>query len=157
MIVLFRYNFRRLSNRFPIIFWSFIFHIFLPRLGYFSYKKGNQKFSDSKIRRREESEKFSLSYLKIFREKNNWSELSLSENTVDSLKSIFNIFRRTLSLGNPDTNPFILNVTQHVQCRWPYFKRDWVTCSISRFFIAGLIKKKIKKKKTKQVAWQDSS
>ena len=52
-----------------MIFWSFIFHISLPRLGYFSYKKGNQKFSDSKIRRWEESEKFSLSYLKIFREK----------------------------------------------------------------------------------------
>ena len=52
-----------------MFFWSFIFHISLPRLGYFSYKKGNQKFSDSKIRRREESEKFSLSRLKIFRKK----------------------------------------------------------------------------------------
>ena len=58
----FMYNFRSLSNKFTTIFWSLIFHILLPRLGYFSQKKGNQKFSDSKRWRREESEKLSLSY-----------------------------------------------------------------------------------------------
>ena len=32
-------NFRSLCNKFPTIFWSLIFHISLPRLGCFSYKK----------------------------------------------------------------------------------------------------------------------
>ena len=32
----FMYNFRSLSNKFTTIFWSLIFHISLPRLGYFS-------------------------------------------------------------------------------------------------------------------------
>ena len=40
---------------------SLIFHISLPGLSYFRKKKGNLKFSDSKLRRREESGKLSLS------------------------------------------------------------------------------------------------
>ena len=40
---------------FPTIFWSLILHISTPKLGYFSYKKGNLKFSDSKMWWREES------------------------------------------------------------------------------------------------------
>ena len=32
----FTYNFRNLSNKFPTIFWSIIFHILLSRLQYFS-------------------------------------------------------------------------------------------------------------------------
>ena len=39
MNIPFMYNFRSLSSKFPAIFWSFIFHISLPRLGYFSYKR----------------------------------------------------------------------------------------------------------------------
>ena len=58
----FVYNFRGLSNKFTTIFWSLLFQILLPWLGYFSQSKGNQKFSDSKRWRREESEKLSLSY-----------------------------------------------------------------------------------------------
>ena len=46
---------------FTTIFWSLIFHMSLPRLGYFSYKKGNLKFSHSKMWWKEESEKFSPS------------------------------------------------------------------------------------------------
>ena len=45
---------------FPTIFWRLIFHISLPRLGYFPYSNGNVKFSESKMWWREESEKFSL-------------------------------------------------------------------------------------------------
>ena len=53
------YNFRRLSNKFPTIFWSLIFRISFPRLRYFSQKKGNLKFSESKMLwEEEESEKF---------------------------------------------------------------------------------------------------
>ena len=37
MTVPFMYNFRRLCNKFLTIFWSFILHILLLRLGYFSY------------------------------------------------------------------------------------------------------------------------
>ena len=57
----FMYNFRSLSNKFPTIFWSLIFPISLPRLSYFFVEKGNLKFSDPRMRCREESEKFSLS------------------------------------------------------------------------------------------------
>ena len=40
MIVPFMYSFRRLPNiKFPTIVRSLIFHISLPRLGDFSYKK----------------------------------------------------------------------------------------------------------------------
>ena len=42
-------KFWRRCNKFSTIFWSLIFHISLPRLGYFSYKKGNLKFSDWKV------------------------------------------------------------------------------------------------------------
>ena len=55
MTVPFMYSFRRLFNKFATIFLSLIFH-----LGYFSYKKGNLKFSDSKMWWREESEKFAF-------------------------------------------------------------------------------------------------
>ena len=54
------YNFWSLFNKFPTIFWSLIFHILPPRLGYFLYKNGYLKLSDSKMYG-EESEKFSLS------------------------------------------------------------------------------------------------
>ena len=46
MTVPFMYNFRNVSDKFPKIFWSLIFHILLPSLG---YKKGNLEFSDSKM------------------------------------------------------------------------------------------------------------
>ena len=36
-------NFRSLSNKYPTIFLSLIFHISLPRLGYFSVGKRNPK------------------------------------------------------------------------------------------------------------------
>ena len=39
IIAPFMYNFLRLPNKFPTILWSLIFHISLPRLGYFSYEK----------------------------------------------------------------------------------------------------------------------
>ena len=62
----FKNNFRGLSNKFPTIFWSLIFHILLPRLGYFSRKKEKREYLDLKMWRREESEKFSLSqYVKL--------------------------------------------------------------------------------------------
>ena len=54
------YNFRTLSNKFPTIFWSLIFGILPPRLSYFSQEKETEKISDSKMRWKEESEKFSL-------------------------------------------------------------------------------------------------
>ena len=54
----FKNNFRGLSDKFPTIL---IFHILFPRLGYFSRKKEKIKYSDLKMWRREESEKFSLS------------------------------------------------------------------------------------------------
>ena len=43
-------NSQSFSYKFNTIFCSLIFHISLPRLGYFSYKKGNliKKFSHSK-------------------------------------------------------------------------------------------------------------
>ena len=50
-------NFRSLCNKFPRIFWSLIFHISHPGLA----KKESKNFRDSKMRCREESEKFSLS------------------------------------------------------------------------------------------------
>ena len=59
MTVPFMYNFQSLSNKFATILWSLIFHISLPRLSYFSQKK--QKFSESKMRLKKESEKISLS------------------------------------------------------------------------------------------------
>ena len=57
MTVSFMYNFPSLYNRRPTIFLSFFylfiylfifffFHIPLPKLGYFSYKKENLKFLD---------------------------------------------------------------------------------------------------------------
>ena len=56
MTVPFMYNFPSLYNRRPTIFLSFFkfiylfhfifFHIPLPKLGYFSYKKENLKFLD---------------------------------------------------------------------------------------------------------------
>ena len=46
-----------------MIFWSFIFHISLQRLGYFSYKKG------------EKNQKNSPLVFKNFQGKNYWSEL----------------------------------------------------------------------------------
>ena len=54
-------NFRRLSNN-PYDFLKFKFYISLPKLGYFLEKKGNLKFSDSKMLWREVSENVSLSY-----------------------------------------------------------------------------------------------
>ena len=54
------YNFPSLYNKRPTIFLSFFFfffHISLPKLGYFSYKKENQKFLDSKMWWREEFKK----------------------------------------------------------------------------------------------------
>ena len=42
-------NFRNSSNKFPKIFWSLRFHIALPRLVYFSLKRRNLKYSDSKM------------------------------------------------------------------------------------------------------------
>ena len=39
MTVPFMYNFRSFANKSATIFWSFIFHILLPRLGYFRSKK----------------------------------------------------------------------------------------------------------------------
>ena len=45
MTVPFTYNFRSLSYKFPTIFLlKFHFHIFVPNLGYFSYKKGTENF-----------------------------------------------------------------------------------------------------------------
>ena len=60
MTVPLTHNFRSLSYKFPTIFWSLIIHISLPRLGYFSSRKGNLKCSDLKIWWREKSGKFSL-------------------------------------------------------------------------------------------------
>ena len=60
------YNFRSLFNKFPTIFLSLISYILLLTLGIFSQKKGNLKFSDSKMWSREESVKFSFSsYVKL--------------------------------------------------------------------------------------------
>ena len=42
-------NFRNSSNKFPKIFWSLRLHIALPRLVYFSLKRRNLKYSDSKM------------------------------------------------------------------------------------------------------------
>ena len=53
-------NFRRLSNN-PYDFLKFKFYISLLKLGYFLEKKGNLKFSDSKMLWREVSENVSLS------------------------------------------------------------------------------------------------
>ena len=52
------YNIQSLSNKFPMIFWSLIFHILLPRWGYFAQPKGNLKINF--VQMREELEKFSL-------------------------------------------------------------------------------------------------
>ena len=60
MTVPLTHNFRSLSYKFPTIFWSLIIRISLPRLGYFSSRKGNLKCSDLKIWWREKSGKFSL-------------------------------------------------------------------------------------------------
>ena len=54
----FKYNLRSLSDKFPTIVWSLLFHISQPRLDYFSYKKKNLKFSDTKMWQREESENY---------------------------------------------------------------------------------------------------
>ena len=48
-MIIFMFNFRSLCSKFPKTLWSLIFHISLPRLGFFSFKKGNPKFSDSEI------------------------------------------------------------------------------------------------------------
>ena len=40
------------SNKFPTIFYDNFVSFLLPRLGFFSIKKGNLKFSDSKLWRR---------------------------------------------------------------------------------------------------------
>ena len=38
------YNFRSLyANKFPTIFWSLVFHILLPRLGYYEKKNRRKK------------------------------------------------------------------------------------------------------------------
>ena len=60
MTVPLTHNFRSLSYKFLTIFWSLIIRISLPRLGYFSSRKGNLKCSDLKIWWREKSGKFSL-------------------------------------------------------------------------------------------------
>ena len=39
MTILFMYDFQSLSDKFPTIFWSLIFHISLPSLSYISKKK----------------------------------------------------------------------------------------------------------------------
>ena len=43
MTVSFMYNFGGLSDKFPTIFWSLIFHILHPRLGYFFVAKREPK------------------------------------------------------------------------------------------------------------------
>ena len=53
MTVPFMYNFRSISNKFPTIFLSLISH-FSPKVRLFFVEKGNLKFSDWKMRRREE-------------------------------------------------------------------------------------------------------
>ena len=57
----FIFNFRNISNKFPKIFLSLIFCISVLRVSLFSVRKGNLKFSDSKMQLRGESEKFTLS------------------------------------------------------------------------------------------------
>ena len=42
------YNFRSLSDGFPTIIWSLIFHITTLQIRLFSYNKGNLKFSIQK-------------------------------------------------------------------------------------------------------------
>ena len=44
MTVLFMYDFQSLSDKFPTIFWSLIFHISLPSLSYISKKKETKNF-----------------------------------------------------------------------------------------------------------------
>ena len=62
MTVLFMYNFRSLSNKFPKIFLSLIFRISLPKLSLIPIVRGKRKlmFSDSRMLWREESEKILL-------------------------------------------------------------------------------------------------
>ena len=128
MAIPFRYNFEAYlinSLRFSE---PLIFHISLPRLRYFSDKKRiAPKILDSKMWR-EESENFSLSkifgkiILKLLQFRrlkfsqddrkdtkaiaplrmHLWESLSL---TLESLKSVFNVFRRKPSLGAPDRFP----------------------------------------------------
>ena len=58
----FMYKFRNFSNKYPTIFFSSIFPISLSRLSCFrGGRKINIKSSESKVRCRDESEKFSLS------------------------------------------------------------------------------------------------
>ena len=108
---------------FPTIFWGLILRISPPKLGYFSYKKGNLKFSDSKMWWREESKnshfRNTLNCIWNFRENNTgfrkdlsspsiflWRHLKCisqlrSKITLDSLKSVLNVFRRSPSFGAP--------------------------------------------------------
>ena len=111
---------------------KFNFHIFLPNLGYFSQKKGTENFRIKKcggVKSENVSHSQYLKFhLKIF-EKNNTQTLvisnkrfkflqddrtdtnfiaplrmhfQVSKSTLDSLKSVFNVFRRTPSLGASD-------------------------------------------------------
>ena len=62
MTVPLMYNFRSLSNKFPTIFRSKLnFLHFSPQINLFFVEKRNLKFSDSKMRWREESENVLLS------------------------------------------------------------------------------------------------
>ena len=112
MTVPFTYNFLKTN-----------FHILLPKLGYFSQKKGNLKFSDTKMQWRYQkmSHFRNTSNLTVNFRKSNTEALVISERlnfpqddqivtnfkapfrmhfqiskrTLDSLKSVFNVFRRS--------------------------------------------------------------
>ena len=125
MTVPFMYSFRSTSNQIPYDFLKFNFSHFSPQVRLFFLEKGNLKFSDSKMRWKEESEKFSLSSnLKlhltsealVIRKDSSSPRMTKqiqifiaplrihferSKNTLDSLKSVFNAFRRKPSLGAP--------------------------------------------------------
>ena len=64
MTVLFMYNFRSLSNKFPKIFLSLIFRISLPKLSLMPIvlRKRKLTFSDSKMLWREEAFVFSKTF-----------------------------------------------------------------------------------------------
>ena len=61
MTVPFMYNFRSLSNKIPYDFLKFNLSPVTPQVKLFFLVKGNLKFSEPKMRYREESEKLSLS------------------------------------------------------------------------------------------------
>ena len=132
MSVPFRYNFRSLSKKIPYDFLKFNFSNFTPYVRLIFLKEANLKFSDSKMRqrgirkiltfaKRSTASKFfgkilntealviskSLKFPKDDRTDTNFiaplrMHFQRSKSTLDSLKRLFNAFRRKLSLVAPE-------------------------------------------------------